>query len=272
MWRVEIPIYPFSFREFLEAKGIATDGRQVDTAFEEYEKYGGFPAVVLAAEPIKDTILSGIFDTIVLNDVSMRADIRDVTTLQSLVGFLADNVGQLVQPVKIVNTLKSTGVPTNAHTITRYLTLLKDAFLFYQGRQYDIRGREYLKTAGKYYIVDSGLRRNAIGRRPGNYGGQLENIVYLELLRRGYTVAIGKLDTTEIDFVARRIDEVLYVQVTYEIPHNTHETDNLLHIPDNYQKILITQRYYDVHDIAGIPVINIVDWLLQDEQGPAQGH
>ncbi|GAF40348.1 ATPase [Agrilactobacillus composti DSM 18527 = JCM 14202] len=129
---MEIPIYPFSFREFLEAKGIATDGRQVDTAFEEYEKYGGFPAVVLAAEPIKDTILSGIFDTIVLNDVSMRADIRDVTTLQSLVGFLADNVGQLVQPVKIVNTLKSTGVPTNAHTITRYLTLLKDAFLFYQ--------------------------------------------------------------------------------------------------------------------------------------------
>ncbi|GAF40347.1 ATPase [Agrilactobacillus composti DSM 18527 = JCM 14202] len=116
------------------------------------------------------------------------------------------------------------------------------------------------------------MRRNAIGRRPGNYGGQLENIVYLELLRRGYTVAIGKLDTTEIDFVARRIDEVLYVQVTYEIPHNTHETDNLLHIPDNYQKILITQRYYDVHDIAGIPVINIVDWLLQDEQGPAQGH
>ncbi|KRO25906.1 aaa+ superfamily atpase [Lactiplantibacillus fabifermentans DSM 21115] len=144
--------------------------------------------------------------------------------------------------------------------------MLENAFLFYRARQYDLRGRGYLRTAGKYFMVDAGLRRNAVGRRPGNYGGQLENIVYIELLRRGYTVDVGKMDTVEIDFVARRVDEILYVQVTYELPKNSHETDNLVNIKDNYQKLLITQRYYpDIKEIDGIPVINIVDWLLRPE-------
>ncbi|MDQ7938137.1 ATP-binding protein [Lactiplantibacillus sp. WILCCON 0030] len=262
---VEIPIYPFSFREFLDAKELAIDDRQVDRAFEEYERYGGFPSVILADEKIKDTILSGIFDTIILNDVSMRANVRDSESLKALVGFLADDIGQLVRPAKLANTLKSEGILTSNHTIERYLSLLSDAFLFYRARQYDLRGRGYLRTAGKYFMVDAGLRRNAVGRRPGNYGGQLENIVYLELLRRGYTVDVGKLDVAEVDFIARRVDEILYVQVTYELPRNSHETDNLLNINDNYKKILITQRdYRDVHDIDGIPVINIVDWLLTE--------
>lgn len=262
---VEIPIYPFSFREFLAAKEIETTDREVDQAFEEYERYGGFPSVILADEKIKDTILSGIFDTIILNDVSMRANIRDSESLKALVGFLADDIGQLVRPAKLANTLKSEGVSTSNHTIERYLSLLSDAFLFYRARQYDLRGRGYLRTAGKYFMVDAGLRRNAVGRRPGNYGGQLENIVYLELLRRGYTVDVGKLDTAEVDFIARRVDEILYVQVTYELPNNSHETDNLLNISDNYKKILITQRdYRDVHDVDGIPIINIVDWLLAE--------
>jgi predicted AAA+ superfamily ATPase len=262
---VEIPIYPFSFKEFLAAKDIAPDSRTVDQAFNEFECYGGFPAVVLAAPEIKESILDGIFDTIVLNDVSMRANVRDTETLRALVSFLADNVGQLARPTKIANTLKSEGITTSNHTVERYLSLLEDAFLFYRSRQYDLRGRGYLRTAGKYFVVDAGLRRNAVGRRPGNYGGQLENIVYLELLRRGYTIDVGKLDAAEIDFVARKVDQVLYVQVTYEIPQNTHETDNLLNIRDNYQKLLITQRYSDVQEIAGIPVVNIVDWLLADE-------
>ncbi|MFC6180195.1 ATP-binding protein [Lactiplantibacillus daowaiensis] len=260
---VEIPIYPFSFKEFLAAREIDINSRQIDQAFEEYETYGGFPAVVLADKAIKDDMLSGIYDTIVLNDVSMRANIRDNESLKAMVGFLADDLGQLIRPAKLANTLKSEGISTSNHTIERYLTLLENAFLFYRARQYDLRGRGYLRTAGKYFMVDAGLRRNAVGRRPGNYGGQLENIVYLELLRRGYTVDVGKMDTAEIDFVARRVDEVLYVQVTYEIPKNTHETDNLVNIKDNYQKLLITQRYYqDIKQIDGIPVVNIVDWLL----------
>lgn len=262
---VEIPIYPFSFKEFLMAKNIDSDSRTVDAAFLEYEQYGGFPSVVLADKQIKDTILSGIYDTIILNDVSMRANVRDTDILRSLVAFLSDNIGQLVQPSKVANTLSSDGLKTSNHTIERYLTLLENAFLFYRARQYNIRGKDYLKTSGKYFIVDSGLRRNALDHHPGNYGGQLENIVYLELIRRGYTVNVGKLDTKEIDFVARKVDKVLYVQVTYEIPNNKHETDNLLDIRDNYEKLLITQRYYEFKEIDGIPVKNIVDWLLEDE-------
>ncbi|HCV8755276.1 TPA: ATP-binding protein, partial [Listeria monocytogenes] len=240
---IEIPIYPFSFSEFLHVKGIESDSRKVDSAYDEYEKYGGFPSVVIAEESIKDTILSGIFDTIVLNDVALRAGVKDATALKSIIRFLADNVGQLVNASKIVNTLKSEGVDTTVHTVNRYLDLLENGYLFYRAKQYDIRGREYLRTNGKYFIIDSGLRRNAVGRKDGNYSNRLENIVYIELLRRGYTVDVGKLDSKEIDFVARKLDETLYIQVAYELPNNRHETDNLLNIKDNYKKIVVTGRY-----------------------------
>jgi Predicted ATPase (AAA+ superfamily) len=259
---IEIPIYPFSFHEFLSVKGIEPDSRRVDVAYDEYEKYGGFPSVVIAEESIKDTILSGIFDTIVLNDVALRAGVKDPTALKSIIRFLSDNVGQLVNASKIVNTLKSEGVETTTHTVNRYLDFLENGYLFYRAKQYDIRGREYLRTNGKYFIVDSGLRRNAVGRKDGNYSNRLENIVYIELKRRGYTVDVGRLDSKEIDFVARKLDETLYVQVAYELPNNTHETDNLLNIKDNYKKIVVTGRYHDVEQIDGIPIIYIVDWLL----------
>ena len=261
---VEIPIYPFSFQEFLTAKDLKPNRDNLDTAFREFEQFGGFPAVVLAAPAIKDSILSGIYDTIVLNDVMTRANIRDGESLRGLVRFLADNTGQLTRPAKIAGTLTSEGLKVSNHTIEKYLQLLQDAFLFYRARQYDLRGRNYLRTSGKYYVVDPGLRRNAVGRRPGNYAGQLENIVYLELVRRGYSVDVGKLDAKEVDFVARKVDELKYFQVTYELPQNSHETDNLLQIPDNYEKILLTQRHYpDVQNIDGIPVINVIDWLLE---------
>lgn len=260
---IEIPIYPFSFQEFLYVKGIELNSRKVDIAYDEYEKYGGFPSVTIAEESIKDTILSGIFDTIVLNDVALRSGIKDPTALKSIISFLADNVGQLVNTSKIVNTLKNEGIETTNHTVNRYLDLLESGYLFYRTKQYDIRGREYLRTNGKYFIVDTGLRRNAVGRKDGNYSNRLENIVYLELLRRGYTVDVGKLDTKEIDFVARRLDETLYVQVTYELPNNSHETDNLLHIKDNYKKIVVTGKYHDIEQIDGIPIVYIADWLLE---------
>lgn len=260
---IEIPIYPFSFKEFLSVKGIEPSSRKVDIAYNEYEKYGGFPSVTIAEESIKDTILSGIFDTIVLNDVALRSGIKDPAVLKTIVSFQADNVGQLVNTSRIVNTLKSDGIETTNHTVNRYLDLLESGYLFYRTRQYDIRGWEYLRTNGKYFIVDTGLRRNAVGRKDGNYSNRLENIVYIELLRRGYTVDVGKLDTKEIDFVARRLDETLYVQVTYELPNNSHETDNLLHIKDNYKKIVVTGKYHDIEQIDGIPIVYIADWLLE---------
>ena len=193
----------------------------------------------------------------------MRSGIKDPTALKSIISFLADNVGQLVNTSKIVNTLKNEGIETTNHTVNRYLDLLESGYLFYRTKQYDIRGREYLRTNGKYFIVDTGLRRNAVGRKDGNYSNRLENIVYIELLRRGYTVDVGKLDTKEIDFVARRLDETLYVQVTYELPNNSHETDNLLHIKDNYKKIVVTGKYHDIEQIDGIPIVYIADWLLE---------
>ncbi len=259
---IEIPMYPLSFQEFLAVKQIHPDSRKVDPAYEEYEKYGGFPSVVIAEEGIKDTILSGIFDTIVLNDVALRAGIKDPVVLKSVIRFLTINVGQLVNTSKIVHTLKSEGIETTSHIVNRYLDLLESGYLFYRAKQYDIRGREYLRTNGKYFIVDTGLRRNAVGRKDGNYSNRLENIVYVELLRRGYHVDIGKIEQKEIDFVARKLDETLYVQVAYQLPHNTRETDNLLNIKDNYKKIVLTGRYYEFEQIDGIPIIYIADWLL----------
>ncbi|EFX92363.1 hypothetical protein HMPREF0027_0573 [Actinobacillus ureae ATCC 25976] len=261
---VEIKVYPLSFKEFLQAKNIDPQSRLVDQAYVEYEKYGGFPSVVLADEMLKDTILSGIFDSIVLNDIAHRAGVRDTHILKNVISFLADNVGQLVNPSKISNTLTSERVPTSNHTINKYLELLENAFLFYKAKQYDIRGKGYLKTNAKYFIADNGLRRYAIGQKDANYANRLENIVFLELLRRGYIVDVGKLDSKEIDFIARKADEILYVQVAYDIPNNTHETDNLLHIRDNYRKILITGRYQPEQEIDGVPVVYVVDWLLNE--------
>ena len=182
---IEIPIFPLSFSEYLRVKGVDKESRKVDAAYLEYEKFGGFPSVVIAEETIKDTILSGIFDSIVLNDVAFRAGVKDSTVLKAIISFLSDNVGQLVNASKIVNTLKSEGVESTVHTVNRYLDLLENGFLFYRAKQYDIRGREYLRTNGKYFIVDSGLRRNAVGRKDGNYSNRLENIVFIELMRRG---------------------------------------------------------------------------------------
>ena len=259
---IEIPIYPFSFREFVHAKGIVADSREINRAYLEYEKYGGFPSVIVADEAIKDTILSGISDTIVLHDIAYRSELKDPATLKAMIGFLADNVGQLVNATKIVNVLKNENVNTSSHTVNRYLDLLENGFLFYRARQYDIRGKEYLRTNGKYFIVDSGLRRNAVGRRDGNFGNRLENIVYIELLRRGYRVDVGRINNKEIDFIARNVDEMIYIQVTYEIPNNTHESDNLLMVKDNFKKMIITGRYHDIEQIAGVEVVYIVDWLL----------
>lgn len=260
---VEIPIYPFSFKEFLLAKNISQDSDRSFQAFREYRNYGGFPAVVLAKdESIKDTILSGIYDAIILNDVAARGNIRDISILKDIVGFLADNVGQLIKPTKIANTLISNQIKTNSHTVQKYIDLLQDAFLFYQTKQYDLRGKKYLSNNGKYFIVDTGLRRQAVGRRAGNYENQLENIVYLELLRRGYRVDVGRLDDVKIDFVARKVDKEEYIQVTRQIPENTHETDNLLKLRTGFKRIVITEEIPENKSIDGIPIINIVDWLL----------
>lgn len=240
--------------------------RQIDNLYDEYIKYGGFPAVVLAKEELKQTILSGIYNTIIVNDIGYKNGLREPELVALVAKYLADSIGQLINPNKIVNTLKSANFDISYNAVQRYLKYFEEAYLFYKSSRYDIRGRKILSTQGKYYIVDTGLRTQALGERNNDRGSVLENIVYVELLRRGYTVQIGKLDNKEIDFIVSKVNDKQYIQVTYQLPENsTRETDNLLQIPNNYKKIVITGRYENEEMISGIPIINIKDWLLSSK-------
>ena len=262
---IEIRVFPLSFKEFAEGKlGKDYDSRKLPKLFDEYIRYGGFPAVALANEDMKDTILSGIVDTVLLNDIASRGGVRDINILKRITRFLADNIGQFVSHTKIANTLTSANLKVTKPTAIKYVDLMEDAFLFYPASRYDIRGKEYLYQQNKFYIVDSGLRHNLLNRKADNRGSELENIVYIELLRRGYTVDVGKIDTNEIDFIARRMDEILYIQVALELANDTRETDNLLHIRENHQKMVITQKLEEQTMIDGIPIVNVIDWLLKE--------
>lgn len=262
---VEIPVYPFSFQEFLDAKEIDSNSRQVDVAYKEYERYGGLPGVVMASMELKNTILSGIYDSILLNDIASRGNLRDVFALKRIVAFLADNVGQMINSTKIASILSNEKLSISYHTVNKYIDLLQEAFLFYEAKPYDIRGKAYLRQNAKYYMADHGLRNEAVDFQEGNNGNRLENIVYIELLRRGYKVDIGKLGGKEIDFLAKKNGKTEYYQVTYQMPDNSHETDNLLSIPDNHKKILITGRYEKATNVDGIDLCYIVDWLLTQQ-------
>jgi predicted AAA+ superfamily ATPase len=242
------------------------DYRKLPKLYKEYVRYGGFPAVVLADEAIKDAVLNGIYDTVLLNDVGQRSGVREPMVLKMLTKFLASNIGQTVNPTKLANTLISANIKTSAPTVSNYLENIVAGYLFYHADKYDIRGKEYLRAKGKYFIADLGLRSVALGKKQTNKGSMLENIVYLELLRRGYAIDVGQINTgNEIDFIARKEGDILYVQVAYQLPEeSTRETDNLLRIPDNYRKIVITEVEEEWTEIDGIPIINILDWLMDE--------
>ncbi len=260
---VEIKIMPLSFVEFCDFRNYHDD-LQYMRYYQEYLEIGAFPSVALLQnESLIENVLEGIFDSIILKDVSLRGGIKDTALLLRIVRFLMDQIGHPVSAGSIANTLSSNGRKTSNETVDKYLTLLEDAFIFYRADRYDIRGKERLKTLNKYYVVDLGLRNAVLGRNRGNFGSQLENIIYLELIRRGYEVSVGKLDDKEIDFVCRNPRETLYVQVAYEMPQNSkRETDNLLRIPDNYRKILITGNPMDSGVVEGIEIIPVIDFLL----------
>lgn len=260
---VEIPIYPLSFKEFLQFKGL-TDNP--DQYFNDYITEGGFPAVALVEDAeVKQSILDGIYSSILLRDVTERASIRNDGQLTQIATYLLSEVGNLVSGNKIAGMLKNEGFKTaNATSVLRYIELLSDAFIVYPAKRYDLRGKAYLKNVAKYYAVDTGLRNTTLNRNfRDNYGHQIENIVYLELRRRGYQVDVGKDDTQEIDFVARRGNETRYYQVTMQLPQNSdREVANLVALSDNYPKVVLTANRMDVGVIDGIPVMHIVDWLM----------
>ena len=298
---VEIKVLPLSFREFLDFHGYQvteqkaltgqmkkritdTDGEICDPKelYEAYARFGGMPMLAdVGLEQDKvTTALDGMYSAVVVRDILEREKrkgqrtITDSLLLRKLMMFLADNIGNSVSATSIGKTLVSEGlledgkrtVKPATRTIQAYIEALTESFIFYEIKRFDIKGREYLKTLGKYYVVDIGLRNYLLGYRGGDTGHILENIVYFELLRRGYDVAIGKIDSKEVDFIATKADEKKYVQVTesMDAPETRErELSALRKIPDNYEKMVICMNTGLTQDQDGIKIVNAIDFLLE---------
>ena len=265
-----IEVYPLSFREYLDFLPEA-ERQQTDMTFQRYLQFGSLPVIPGIPQHI-DTVqmvLSGIYNTVLMKDVIQRNAVRDPALLEHIVRFLADNVGNPVSTSKISGYLTSKGRKTSALTVDNYIKMLENAFIFYCANRYDIKGKLYLKTMDKYYIVDTGLRNALLGFHGGDYGHVLENIVYLELLRRGYEVGVGKLGTLEVDFIASKPDQKIYYQVSASIldeKTRERELEPLRKIRDQYEKVILTMDRTYIKDFDGIRNVNIVDFLLDDAQ------
>jgi uncharacterized protein len=263
---VEIKMLPLSFKEYLDFIDAPKSSRP-DDFFPNYLLYGGLPNIpMLTANPETITaFLSGIYTTVIMKDVVQRNLVRDVALLDNVLRFLAANVGNIVSTKKISDYLTSSGRKTTSDTIDNYIRMLESAFIIYRVNRFDIKGKQYLKTQEKFYMVDSGIRYSLTGQRNTDYGHVLENVVYLELLRRGYEVSIGKVGSLKIDFVATKADEKIYYQVSATILDATTrdcELAPLQAIKDNYAKIILTMDKSVFTDYEGITSVNIIDFLL----------
>lgn len=266
---VEIKMQTLSFKEYLDFYKDSDISREAK--FNNYLKYGGMPGLATFKfnEPQIIQMLDGIFSTVLMKDIIEQADVRDPALITKITKFLADNVGNNVSINKIKNTLISQNVISKGmkpSTIDNYIMLLENAFVFYNANRYDIKGKEYLKTQGKYYMVDTGLRNYFIGFRGEDRGHLIENVVYMELLHRGYNVSIGKINDKEVDFVATKFNDKLYVQVTDSLMEDStrfREFASLKAINDNFEKIILTldNVFVGTND-EGIKVLNLIDWLV----------
>jgi hypothetical protein len=260
---IEISMLPLSFAEYFEL--IGGDKRD---AWNRYFRNGGFPyAASIADEDIRRDYLMGIYNTVLIKDVVSRNRISDIPLLESVVKFLFDNVGSIVSPKKIADSLTSYGRKTTSITVENYIDALTGAFILYKAGRYDVKGKLHLKSLEKYYLVDVGLRRMLLGDKNADIGHILENIVYLELLRRGYTVDIGKVDDKEIDFIAFRGGEKIYYQVAASILDSTtfeREIAPLKKVKDHYPKFIISMDELPMGD-EGINQVNILDFLLEKQ-------
>jgi uncharacterized protein len=260
---IEIDILPFSFEEYSEAVKIP-DKRE---RFNLYMNRGAFPYATRFTDNslAHSQYLEGIYNTVLVKDVMTNKNLKDITLVKSIAAFLAGNVGSPVSAKKIADTLSSGGRPTGSATVDTYLEALCDAYLFYKVNRYDIKGKMHLKSESKYYICDTGLRNMILGTTNKDIGHQIENIVFLELLRRGYTINIGKSGRgTEVDFVAVRDRKTEYYQVSASVlDENTmkRELTPFEQIKDNYPKYLITMDDF-TGDNEGIQHVNLIDWLL----------
>lgn len=300
---VEIKMLPLSFAEFVDfygftiktvksalggqkKKAVDQDGTQYELReiFDAYMRFGGMPGIAdVGMEQDKAlTLLEGIYSTVIVRDILEREKRRgqrqltDAVLLKKIVLFLADNIGSSVSISSIGNTLVSEGLlddsgrrgKPSAHTVQAYVNALLESYFFYEIKRFDIKGREFLRTLGKYYIVDIGLRNYLLGFRNRDSGHAIENVVYFELLRRGYDVAIGKVGNAEIDFIAAKADEKIYVQATESMESETVRTRELAPlqgIADNYEKIVLSLHPGLETSYDGIKSIDLIEWLLENQ-------
>jgi predicted AAA+ superfamily ATPase len=260
---VEIKMLPFSFAEYRRATG---DGDKLQ-AFMDYMNMGSFPVVATQLKSdmeLTDQYLEGIYNTIIVKDVVSRKGVGDAGLLKNIVRFLCSNIGSPVSIASITGFINKTGRKVTQRTIDKYVKALTDSFLFYGVERYNVRGKNLLKTLGKHYIVDTGLRNHLLSASNSDIGHQLENIVFLELLRRGYRVNTGKIDEQEIDFIASKQNTKEYYQVCMTVLADSvreREIAPLLKVRDNYPKYLLTLDFF-TGDYEGIKQINLIDWLL----------
>jgi len=264
---VEIKILPLSFEEFAAFRHTRDKEITVTELFNRYLLDGGFPGLIdiTGGSGTVNDYLTGILNTIIVKDIAAVGKVRDVDILRKIIDFASSNIGNYLTASKISGYLTSTGRKVTPDTVDSYLRLLEDAFVFYRAQRYNLKGKHLLKTNNKFYIVDLGLRNILTGVGGQDYGASLENIVFFELLRRGYQVCVGKYDDLEIDFVASKPDARMYIQVSATImDENTRnrELKPLKALDDNYPKTLLTMDRLPYSDFEGIRQINIIDFLL----------
>ena len=261
---VEIPVFPFSFEEYCE---YYQDIKDKERLFEDYSVNGGLAgSYVYRTEKDRTNYIKEVYETIVTRDLVQKYNLSDTTVLQRLSEFLMDNVSNLTSPNKVSNILSENKIITNHMTIGKYIKYLCNAFVFYDIKRYDIRGKKYLESLDKFYLCDTGIRYAVLGSRNMDYGRIYENIVCMELLRRGFDVYVGKLYQKEIDFVAQCGSEKIYVQVSDHITEEDtfkRETAPLLSIRDAYPKKIIARTKHPKYTYEGIEIWDIAEWLLE---------
>lgn len=277
---IELKMLPLSFKEYYQAKleyekMEQKENRTLKTLIQYYNEYivnSSFPYTLQLDSDLKNIheYLSGIYNSVLLKDIVARLKILDVMRLESVVKYIFDNIGNLTSLSKIANTLTSMGRKTDAKTIEKYIRGLTDSLLVHEVSRYNIKGKEFLSTLSKYYVADLGLRQMILGNRNIDMGHILENVIYLELLRRKGNVYVGQFDKNEIDFVVINSNEIEYYQVALTVlDENTlkRELDAFKNIKDNYPKYLITLDDVMVNtDYDGIKVVNALEWLLEGKK------